>query len=130
MKKTISTFILFSLSALHAQAFDCTKASNFAETEICKDHLLSALDMTLNRNYRVMMASDIGTVARKNLSASQRLWLQERSRCKDKECITTLYKRRLADICDYPVIAGAHPVCDEFDDVVENDLQRHDGEKR
>jgi uncharacterized protein len=67
-----------------------------------------------------MRAANIGEGARRELIDSQRNWIRERNRCGDKKCIKNLYRARLTEICDYPVIDGIHPHCDVFEDVSAN----------
>lgn len=128
MKKQIFSVFFFSALAFPVLAFDCIKATNFSEKEICQDKFLNALDRTLNENYRAMMATNIGKGAKRDLIDSQRIWLKERNKCKDKECINTLYKTRLTEICEYPVIDGIHAVCDGFEDVLESFVNQHNGD--
>jgi uncharacterized protein len=111
--------ILFSLAlallAAEVPAIECAHAGNFAEKAICSDPVLTRLDTALNQNYRWMLNADIGNGARNALKHSQRTWVIQRNRCLDRECLVTLYKQRIEDICDYPVIGGVHPVCEEPD---------------
>ena len=92
-------------------SFDCSKASTFAERAICSDSLLGKLDGLLSENFRDMLASNIGDGARSDLKATQRKWFSERSKCTDNQCLANIYRKRIGDVCDYPVITGVHPVC-------------------
>lgn len=101
-----------SLLAVEAPAIECARASNFVEETICEDPTLIRLDTALNNNYRWTSNSDIGDGARNALKQSQRTWLLRRNRCTDRECMVTLYRQRIEEVCDYPVISGVHPICD------------------
>ena len=92
-------------------SFDCTKASNFSEKTVCSDSLLGQLDGALSENYKYMLASDLGDGARADLKTKQRGWLTERNKCTDNKCLTASYRKRVDEVCDYPVISGLHPIC-------------------
>ena len=92
-------------------SFDCSKASTFAERAICSDPLLGKLDGLLSANFKDMLASNIGDGARTDLKATQRKWFSERSKCTDDQCLANIYRKRIGEVCDYPVITGVHPVC-------------------
>ncbi len=98
-------------------SFDCTKASTFSEKAICSDPLLGNLDGALSENYKHMLASDIGDGARNDLKTTQKKWLTERNGCTNNQCLTDTYRKRLDEVCEYPVISGAHPICTSSDDV-------------
>ncbi|MBI1625917.1 lysozyme inhibitor LprI family protein [Comamonas suwonensis] len=94
-----------------APSFDCAKASTLTEKAICTDALLGKLDGALAENYKYMLASDIGDGARKNLKATQKEWIIERNKCANNQCLTDIYRKRIDEICEYPVISGLFPVC-------------------
>lgn len=98
-------------------SFDCGKASTFSEKAICSDPLLGKLDGALSENYNHMLASDIGDGARNDLKTTQKKWLTERNKCTNNQCLTDAYRKRLDEVCDYPVISGGHPVCTNSDDI-------------
>ena len=102
-----------------AASFDCTKASGYAEKEVCSDPILSVLDEKLAENYEYMRAANIGEEARKGLRATQTKWLALRNKCADKSCLLKAYTKRLDEICEYPVISGAHPSCTTSEEVKE-----------
>lgn len=103
--------LAFFSSAAHAASFDCTKASNFVEKAICTDSILGKLDDALSENYKYMLASNIGDGARKDLRATQKQWLSERNKCTSNKCVTEAYRKRIDEVCDYPVLSGMHPNC-------------------
>ncbi|QNB08629.1 DUF1311 domain-containing protein [Herbaspirillum frisingense] len=111
----------FFLLAVEASAIECARVGNFAEETICGDPTLLRLDNALNNNYRWTLNSDIGDGAKKALKRSQKTWLLRRNQCPDRECMMSLYKQRIEEICDYPVISGVHPTCDESDTTAETD---------
>lgn len=98
-------------------SFDCAKASTFSEKAICTDVLLGQLDGALAENYKYMLASDIGDGARNDLKATQKKWLTERNKCADNQCLASAYRKRMDEVCEYPVISGVHPVCTGSDEI-------------
>lgn len=106
-----------SQQATWVPSFDCTKASTFSENAICNDPLLGKLDGALSENYKYMLASDIGDGARNDLKATQKKWLADRNKCTDNTCLANSYRKRLDEVCEYPVISGVHPTCTTSDDI-------------
>lgn len=98
-------------------SFDCKKASTFSEKAVCTDPLLGKLDGALSQNYKYMLASDIGDGARNDLKATQKKWLAERNKCTDHQCLESMYRKRMDEICEYPVISGVHPICTTSDEI-------------
>ena len=113
----IVTLIFLSSSAANSASFDCMKASTFVEKSICSDPKISRQDDVLGENYKHMSASNIGDGARKDLKTTQRTWMAARNKCSDNDCITTAYRKRIDEICDYPVLSGVHPGCTLADDI-------------
>jgi uncharacterized protein len=109
--------LLFFSSASHAVSFGCTKASTSVEKSICSDPLLGKLDDALSENYKYTLASAIGNGARKDLKATQKKWLSNRNKCTNNNCLTEAYRKRVDEVCDYPVISGVHPICTYSDDI-------------
>lgn len=106
--------LLASLSmsfAAGAASFDCDKAATFVEKEICTNLVLSRLDDALGENYRFMIASDIGADTRVAQKAEQKAWLRRRNACTDYPCIEKLYRARIDQLCEVPVLTGVHPPC-------------------
>lgn len=98
-------------------SFDCAKASTFSEKAICSDPLLGKLDGALSENYKYMLASDIGEGARTDLKDTQKKWLSERNKCTSNQCLADAYRKRIDEVCEYPVISGVHPVCVSSDEI-------------
>ncbi|MEP1605723.1 MAG: hypothetical protein ABJJ48_05375, partial [Marinomonas sp.] len=75
-----------------APSFDCAKASNFAETEICGQygHELRSLDRDMAHAYA------LNRIDRRVSWRSQRDWLKTRNACKDRSCIVEAYKSRIS----------------------------------
>ena len=71
----------------------------------------------MSENYQYMMASDIGDGARSELKSSQKQWMSERNKCTSIQCVETAYRKRIDEICEYPVISGAHPICTSSDEI-------------
>ncbi len=115
--RTFLLALLFSSSAVHAISFDCKKASTLVEKSICTDPFLGKLDDALSENYKYMFASDIGDGARKDLRTTQKKWLSERNNCINNKCLADAYRKRVDEICEYPVISGVHPICTNSEDI-------------
>ena len=110
--KLLGLLATLSMSfAAQAASFDSDKASTFVEKEICTNSVLSRLDDALGENYKLMMASDIGADARTAQKAEQKAWLGRRNKCADYSCIEKLYRARIDEMCEIPVISGVHPPC-------------------
>lgn len=117
MKHILVALLVALLPALStAASYDCSQAKGFAETEICRDSVLSKYDDQLNANFRGMLQSDFGNT-RESLIASQRRWLRERSKCKTISCLRSAYLKRLKETCEYGVVTGVHPPCKTADEI-------------
>lgn len=95
---------LFLLALLFGNAsaasFDCSKASNFAERQICQDGYLSGLDELLSDQYKKSYAQ----VANKQaLLKSQRDWLNVRDQCNTLECLDRAISERIHALKVYPI---------------------------
>lgn len=109
-------FLLVNIENINA--IDCNLSKNYVEKTICSDRFLISLDQAMNENYNYMRHSQIGYGALKNLKNTQKKWLFIRNQCTDKECIKRLYKNRLDEVCEYPVISGIHPICKDYNEVL------------
>lgn len=96
-------------------SFDCGKALTFVEKSICSERILGSLDGAMSENYQHMMASDIGDGARTDLKSTQKQWMSERNKCTSIQCVEMAYRKRIDEICEYPVISGVHPICTSSD---------------
>jgi uncharacterized protein len=85
------------------------------------------MDSAMNENYKYMLNSNIGDGARRDLKRTQKQWLYKRNNCRINTCIIDLYKSRLSEICDYPVITGVHPVCKDHDDILKTFTNQPNG---
>ena len=52
-------------------------------------------------------------------NGSTSAWLTVRNKCSNNNCLVEQYKKRIDEICDYPVLSGAHPFCKMADEVEE-----------
>ena len=111
--KILYALLIFVMSPSfsYAVSFNCQKATTFAEKEICNNPLLGKLDDALSENYKYMLAANIGSGAKKDIKTTQKIWLFNRDKCADKQCLVDAYRNRVDEVCDYPVIIGVHPVC-------------------
>jgi uncharacterized protein len=81
------------MPSARAAAFDCNKASTFAEQAVCSDSRLTAMDDELGRLYKAALAS---SPQKEALKTDQKAWLASRDRCKDSDCIMKAYSDRIA----------------------------------
>lgn len=84
IKSAFALVLGLSAGSASAASLDCTKASGFAETEICRDGYLSGVDSILSRTYKKAMAASSDPEA---LRQSQRQWLTVRDGCLDQKCL-------------------------------------------
>jgi uncharacterized protein len=118
MKRTLIFICFIFLSSIsHAASFDCSKALTYVEKTICADTLLGKLDQALSDNYKTMLGEDIGEGAKKDLKATQKKWLSNRNICTNNNCLIEVYRKRVDEICEYPVLSGMHPICISSDEV-------------
>lgn len=95
-----------------APSFDCAKAENEAETMVCADYGLAALDNRLAEVYAAELAKPD---ASKDLAATQRGWVKGRDECwkaeDKKRCVEEEYRTRIAELqINSPGAMAATPV--------------------
>ena len=79
-------------------SFDCRKASVSAEYAICGSSELSRLDVELSRAYK-SARSALSQSQKKQLSASQKNWLQRRNRCgSNASCLEASMASRIREL--------------------------------
>lgn len=76
----------------HATSFDCTKASTFAEIQICNTPHLERLDEKLNSAYVAGLTS---SQRKDQYRADQRAWLKHRDTCATQACVKETMEARL-----------------------------------
>ena len=81
--------------SVSAASFDCSKASGFAETVICRDGYLSGVDGVLDRTYKKAIAASSNP---EGLRQSQRQWLQTRNQCQDQKCLDKTLGSRIQEL--------------------------------
>lgn len=96
---TLALLALITCNAALAAGFDCKRATIDVEKLICSNEQLSALDESLNRQFReaVERADD-----RSSLVKDQKAWIQERNRCVDSKCLQMAYENRQASLKSSP----------------------------
>lgn len=104
-------FLALQIPTSIAASFDCTKAGTQVEKLICSTAVLGELDVALSTNYKNIRASNIGDSAGADLLQTQREWMRQRNTCSSADCIERIYRKRLDEICSYPVLSGIHPPC-------------------
>ncbi|MFJ2548243.1 hypothetical protein ACIOVF_17435 [Pseudomonas sp. NPDC087612] len=82
----------FSVGSVSAASFDCSKASGFAESEICRDGYLSGVDEVLNRTYTKAISASSNP---EGLRQTQRQWLVVRNQCQDQTCLDRALGNRI-----------------------------------
>jgi len=104
--------LAFSLAAsagmaLAQPSFDCAKAQSEAETLICADAALAALDVSLSEHFQAALAAAQGLDANgqdvaETLKATQRGWIKGRDECWKaadlRDCVEFAYRRRDAEL--------------------------------
>lgn len=94
-------FLLMLLTgATSAASFDCSKASTFAEKEICRDSYLSSLDEILSDQYKRSYAQ---VIDKQSLLQSQREWLIFRDQCNSQQCLNKTISDRIHALKMYPI---------------------------
>ncbi|MGF6769476.1 uncharacterized protein P3T18_001946 [Paraburkholderia sp. GAS199] len=101
---------------VHATSFDCKKASTFVEKTICASPLLGKLDDALTENYNAMLATDLGDGGA-SLKKEERSWIAQRNKCTNDQCLIDMYRKRVDDVCDAPVVSGVHADCVQGSDI-------------
>ena len=80
-------------------SFDCAKAESEAETMVCADYGLAALDNRLAEVYAAELAKPDAV---KDLAARQRSWVKGRDECwkadDKKRCVEEEYRTRIAEL--------------------------------
>lgn len=95
-----ATALLFSVlaSSSIAASFDCTKARNFAEKEICRDGYLSGVDNILSGRYKAALNA---TDQQDELRQSQRDWIVTRDQCTTQKCLDQVLSARIKALDDF-----------------------------
>ncbi|CAG9183222.1 lysozyme inhibitor LprI family protein [Cupriavidus pinatubonensis] len=109
--------LLIASPLAHAVSFDCKKASTFVEKTICSSPVLGKLDDALTENYKAMLATDLGDGGA-SLKKEQRAWIGQRNKCTTEQCLVDLYRKRVDDVCETPVVSGMHASCVQSSDIV------------
>jgi uncharacterized protein len=78
-----------------AASFDCTKASNIAETLICTNPNLSQMDDKLAAAYSTASSKSANP---EQLLADERAWISHRDQCQTLGCVSDAYTKRLAEL--------------------------------
>lgn len=88
--------LLALLSTSQAASFDCKKASNTVERNICSSSELTMLDVELSKEYKKAFASASN---KEDIKQAQRKWITTtRNSCVDDACIQTAYIARLKQV--------------------------------
>ena len=103
-----------SAQAAPTPSFDCAKAGNATEKEICQNSKLAKLDASFARNYKNVLGAFAGPDFKKTAAAevrqAQKAWIVQRNACgANAQCIATAYIQRNEVMCDFGVPSGTHP---------------------
>lgn len=90
--------LLLAVLASHATAasFDCSKASNYAEKEICRDGFLSGRDEYLAKLYKEALTAI--PESQDAIRQKQREWLQKRNLCQTQKCLDDALSDRIVEL--------------------------------
>jgi hypothetical protein len=86
------------------------------EKTICTSPALGKLDDALTDNYNAMLATNLGDGGA-SLKKEQRAWIAQRNKCTTDQCLIDLYRKRVDDVCDAPVVTGVHAACVQASDI-------------
>ena len=89
-------------------SFDCAKAGTAVEKIVCSGSSIGQLDGLLAATYRERLDPQFGADPA-IMKAGQREWMQQRNACQDEACVERLYRDRIKELCEMPVVSGAHP---------------------
>jgi uncharacterized protein len=90
----INLDVLDTKPVANTPGFNCEKATNFSEKEICNSTILSQLDLKMNNLYKTGLKSSNGKV----IKETQEIFISDREKCLNETCILELYQKRLANI--------------------------------
>jgi uncharacterized protein len=114
----LSMLIVASASVFASPSFDCAKTSTSVEKTICGSETLQKLDSALASNYRDMLeAGDDLPGGAKDLKQDQKAWVAKRNVCTSEKCLADMYRTRIDEICDIPMVKGVHPNCISSEDI-------------
>ena len=116
MKAFVLCMALAAIPAYsQAVSFDCNKASNYVENTLCTDQHLGEMDSQLSAIYSDYLRAganlNIPSTSLKEIKDEQRAWLARRNKCRNKECITELYTRRINELCLSQAVGYHLPAC-------------------
>ena len=94
MRQLSAIVMFFSVASAMSAGFDCGDASTRVEKLICADPELERLDeqLTLLYSRTKYRASPYGA---EQLTKQQRIWLRTRDRCRNSECVASVYRERI-----------------------------------
>jgi uncharacterized protein len=99
IRRSATTLFLMLIGAhIQAASFDCARAENQIEKQICSNPQLSGLDDDLWTAYTKALKQSTAT---ESLKREQRGWLADvRNRCASEGCLKEAYTSRLAQLID------------------------------
>jgi uncharacterized protein len=96
--RTVALGLFLFSTVGFAASFDCSKATIFAEKQICSDGYLSGMDKVLAEAYKKAMSETVDPQA---LRASQLEWLQLRDACTVRNCVDKAVSERIGLLRNY-----------------------------
>ncbi len=114
----ITLFFLLGINHASAVSFDCTKASGYAEKEICALPELGALDDELNSYFK---AARIASGNSDNLKNFAKMRFKLRGDCESSECLINWYQETLAVYKAVSRVGNSYFV-EHYDDPIVNPM--------
>lgn len=100
------------ITVIYGASFDCVKATTNVEKMICENEELSQLDTELSEVFKAFYFSS------NEIKNAQKIWLKERDKCQNKECIQSMYQSKIQElketnITDFPKLTNVTSECSE-----------------
>ena len=96
----------------YGASFNCGQAKTLVEKSICANPSLSQLDDSMAVTYKNAL-----TLGGEKVRVGQRVWLRERDKCKDENCIRDKYQERIAELRRFnaqPVTTDTPPLSSDL----------------
>jgi uncharacterized protein len=110
--RNILIYLFGFMTIVYGASFDCTKATTNVEKMICENEELSQLDIELSEVFKAFYFSS------NEIKNAQKIWLKERDKCQNKECIQLMYQSKIQElketnITDFPKLTNVTSECSE-----------------
>ncbi|WP_323815835.1 hypothetical protein [Cellvibrio sp. NN19] len=109
---------------LFETSYDCTKAGNKTEREICENYQLAQLDIELSSKYQILKNSSVS-----NIKENQINWIKKRNKCLNNTvCIFHSYLQRVVELEKLLKLNGIDSVSLDVDSCSNANLMEKHGE--